>query len=98
MLDVTEAVRQYREASAEMQPLCRPDCRGLCSSCGMDLNLGDCNCDTGVIDSRWSGLQQWRDKEAESENGQDGRPKDMKGNEPYRARSRTRVTAGKGKD
>ncbi len=29
LLDLTEAVRQYREASVEMQPLCRPDCRGF---------------------------------------------------------------------
>lgn len=24
--------------------LCKEDCRGLCSSCGADLNEGDCNC------------------------------------------------------
>lgn len=37
-LDLSEAVRQYREVSLEMQPLCRPDCKGLCPSCGKDLN------------------------------------------------------------
>ena len=56
ILDLTEAVRQYREASLEMQPLCRPDCKGLCPRCGRDLNEGDCNCDSGVIDSRLAGL------------------------------------------
>jgi uncharacterized protein len=25
-----------------MVPLCRPDCRGLCASCGADLNDGPC--------------------------------------------------------
>lgn len=56
LLDLTEAVRQYREASAEMQPLCRPDCKGLCPRCGQDLNLGQCGCNTGPVDTRWAAL------------------------------------------
>jgi uncharacterized protein len=56
LLDLTEAIRQYREASAVMQPLCRPDCRGLCPRCGQDLNAGDCSCGAAPIDSRWSAL------------------------------------------
>ncbi len=56
MLDLTEAVRQYREASATMQPLCRPDCRGLCPQCGKDLNAGDCECDVVQEDSPWAAL------------------------------------------
>jgi uncharacterized protein len=57
MLDLTEAVRQYREASAVMQPLCRPDCQGLCPKCGQDRNTGECNCDAGLADDRWAALQ-----------------------------------------
>jgi uncharacterized protein len=56
LLDLTEAVRQYREVSLVMQPLCRPDCRGLCPECGQDLNQGDCDCRKGPIDHRWTGL------------------------------------------
>lgn len=56
ILDLTEAVRQYREASLEMQPLCRPDCKGLCPRCGRDLNEGECDCDSTVMDSRLAGL------------------------------------------
>ena len=56
LLDLTEAIRQYREASAVMKPLCRPDCRGLCSRCGHDLNTGDCACTAAPIDTRWSAL------------------------------------------
>ena len=55
-LDLTEAVRQYREAAGDMQPLCRPDCRGLCPRCGSNLNSGDCSCESGSIDSRWATL------------------------------------------
>ena len=55
-LDLTEAVRQYREACARMQPLCTANCRGLCPRCGNNLNHGDCSCETGPIDSRWATL------------------------------------------
>lgn len=60
ILDLTEAVRQYREVSLEMQPLCRPDCKGLCPECGSDLNLGKCQCDQGAVDTRWAGLAAFR--------------------------------------
>jgi uncharacterized protein len=60
MLDLTEAVRQYREVSGEMAPLCRPDCKGLCPTCGQDLNQGACDCDRESIDSRWQGLAALR--------------------------------------
>jgi uncharacterized protein len=59
-LDITEAVRQYREVAVVMQPLCRPDCRGLCPECGQDLNQGDCDCQKGPIDHRWADLAALR--------------------------------------
>lgn len=36
--------------------LCRPDCKGLCSSCGADLNLGPCGCKPAA-DPRWDALK-----------------------------------------
>jgi uncharacterized protein len=55
-IDITEAVRQYSETVAAMQPLCRPDCPGICPNCGQDLSLGTCSCDRTPIDSRWAAL------------------------------------------
>lgn len=55
-IDITEAVRQYTEMAAEMQPLCRPDCPGFCPECGQDLSIARCNCDRTPIDSRWAAL------------------------------------------
>jgi uncharacterized protein len=49
-------LRQYREVSRTIQPLCRPDCAGLCPTCGADLNQGPCQCGTAAVDERWSGL------------------------------------------
>ncbi len=36
--------------------LCRPDCKGLCSVCGADLNEGDCGCKPAA-DPRWDALK-----------------------------------------
>ena len=60
-LDLTEAVRQAVVLERPMQPLCRPDCRGLCPICGADLNETTCTCDDSLIDARWAKL---RDVEA----------------------------------
>ncbi|MCC6420515.1 MAG: DUF177 domain-containing protein [Gemmataceae bacterium] len=55
-IDITEAVRQYTEVAAAMQPLCRPDCPGICPECGQDLSLASCRCDRSPADSRWAAL------------------------------------------
>ena len=44
VIDLDEAIRQYRIASQLMQPLCRPDCKGLCPECGINLNAAVCSC------------------------------------------------------
>jgi DUF177 domain-containing protein len=55
-IDITEAVRQYSEMAAAMQPLCRADCPGICPECGQDLSVATCRCDRAPIDSRWMAL------------------------------------------
>lgn len=55
-IDITEAVRQYSETAAEMQPLCRPDCPGMCPECGQDLSMATCTCDRAPGDHRWAAL------------------------------------------
>jgi uncharacterized protein len=42
MLDLDEAIRQYAILESPLQPLCREDCRGLCTVCGVNLNLQGC--------------------------------------------------------
>ena len=56
ILDLTEAIRQYIITALPMKPLCKEDCAGLCSTCGKDLNLGDCGCKQEEIDPRWAEL------------------------------------------
>ncbi len=40
-----------------MQPLCKPDCRGLCPVCGVNLNTSSCSCSEDTIDPRWEKLK-----------------------------------------
>lgn len=56
LIDIREAVRQYSEVATAMQPLCSPDCPGLCPECGQDLSAGDCRCEREATDIRWSAL------------------------------------------
>jgi len=56
VLDLTEAVRQYRLTAEPLQPLCRPDCLGFCPRCGYDLNQGPCGCPDQETDARWTAL------------------------------------------
>jgi uncharacterized protein len=57
-VDLTEAIRQHVLLDIPMAMLCKEDCAGLCSQCGKDLNLGPCDCEPEVADSRFSVLQQ----------------------------------------
>jgi Predicted metal-binding, possibly nucleic acid-binding protein len=41
--------------------LCREDCKGLCSGCGINLNRGSCECNTQAVDSRLEILKQLLD-------------------------------------
>ena len=57
MLDLGEAVRQYKIMALPMNPVCRKDCSGLCPQCGRNLNQGTCDCAPLPADPRWAQLQ-----------------------------------------
>lgn len=41
-----------------MTYLCRADCKGLCPTCGKNLNEGPCGCNRREVDSRMAVLQK----------------------------------------
>jgi uncharacterized protein len=43
-----------------VQPVCREDCRGLCSRCGANLNLESCGCQDPHLDPRLTILRKLR--------------------------------------
>ena len=57
ILDLAEVVRQYLLLAVPPFPLCRQDCKGLCSHCGRDLNKGSCDCALEEINPQWSALE-----------------------------------------
>jgi uncharacterized protein len=57
LLDLGEALREYALLNLPMQPLCKPNCKGLCPTCGADLNLRDCGCRNEEADDRFAVLK-----------------------------------------
>ena len=41
-IDIDQIVRDAIGVEMPFAPLCRPDCRGLCPTCGGNRNLGEC--------------------------------------------------------
>jgi len=56
VLDLSEAIRQYAILEDPLRPLCDVNCRGLCSSCGANLNRGPCGCRPASGDEPASGF------------------------------------------
>ncbi len=55
-IDLEPMARDLIGLELPTSPLCRPDCAGLCSRCGADLNEGRCGC-AEESDPRWSALK-----------------------------------------
>ena len=56
LLDLAPVVREVVLLDSPSTPLCRPDCAGLCPTCGTNLNEGSCDCAPPPADPRWAGL------------------------------------------
>jgi uncharacterized protein len=67
-IDLEPMLRDAAGLSLPLNPLCRPDCAGLCARCGADLNEGACGCVEEVTDPRWDALGELRAK-LESQTG-----------------------------
>jgi len=59
-IDVRPAVREGWLLSVPAFVECRADCKGLCPTCGTDLNEGPCDCEPATTDARWDSLRQAR--------------------------------------
>jgi uncharacterized protein len=44
ILSLEEPLRQYALLAIPLKPMCRPDCQGLCATCGCNLNVSACKC------------------------------------------------------
>jgi len=62
ILDLTEAIRQYKVMALPMKPLCNEECAGICPTCGKNLNEGPCDCPSNEVDPRWAELLKLKNK------------------------------------
>ncbi len=65
-IDLSPLVRQLSLLEIPMQPFCRPDCKGLCTECGQNLNIDVCDCVTESIDPRLVKLQSLLESQSNS--------------------------------
>ncbi|MFL5575403.1 MAG: YceD family protein [Gemmatimonadaceae bacterium] len=56
-LDLRPAIREHWLLTVPGFVECRPDCKGLCPTCGADLNAGQCDCALAETDNRWDALR-----------------------------------------
>jgi uncharacterized protein len=62
-LDLAEPVREAISLAEPITLLCREDCRGLCPTCGVDLNnVTDHSHTEDAVDPRLAALAEWSDR------------------------------------
>lgn len=64
-LDLRELMKEQVLLSVQMKPLCKEDCKGICPSCGTDLNTGSCSCRSEKTDPRMAALSKYFEKRKE---------------------------------
>lgn len=58
-IDFTKEVEEQVLMEIPLKPLCREDCKGLCSTCGADLNAGGCECARSAAGFTFSALKDF---------------------------------------
>lgn len=62
-IDFAPIVGDYLFLEIPINPICQPDCKGLCLVCGNDLNNEECNHSQDGIDPRFKILERLLDEE-----------------------------------
>jgi len=61
-IDLEPMIRDAVTLALPLNPLCSRACKGLCGTCGTDLNLGSCECKQDDVDPRWAALSDLRQR------------------------------------
>lgn len=59
-IDLSHEIEEQVAMEIPMKPLCGDDCRGLCPTCGIDLNTGSCDCPDTSINLKFSALKDFK--------------------------------------
>ncbi len=65
-LETDPLLLEQLQLNVPMKPLCRPDCQGLCPTCGADRNEDACSCEERSADPRWAALAALKSRLEES--------------------------------
>lgn len=57
-IDMTETIRENLIFSEPFNQVCRDDCKGLCLTCGKNLNMETCSCTTEFLNPKFAVLQK----------------------------------------
>jgi uncharacterized protein len=57
-IDLEPLIREYALLEIPINPICKPDCKGLCPVCGQDLNIKDCGHRSDIDGSAFSTLKE----------------------------------------
>jgi uncharacterized protein len=61
-VDLREVVWEQICLDLPLKPVCRPDCAGLCPTCGVNRNGIECPCRSAEVDPRLAPLLDFRNK------------------------------------
>ena len=56
-IDIRPLLREYALLEIPINPICSPDCKGLCPVCGVNLNVTQCDHRTQTEDSPFAALK-----------------------------------------
>jgi len=56
-LNLAEPLLENILVAMPLHPLCNDDCKGLCPNCGIDRNVGTCQCAQPQFDTRFAALK-----------------------------------------
>jgi|AntRauTorckE6833_2_1112554.scaffolds.fasta_scaffold04747_3 uncharacterized protein len=59
-IDLRDEIQQQIVLALPVRPLCKKECKGLCSACGANLNTGECNCSNGNISMHFAALRDFK--------------------------------------
>lgn len=61
-IDLEPMLRDALVLALPLNPVHDEACKGLCATCGKNLNEGDCTCHVNDVDPRWAGLSALREQ------------------------------------
>lgn len=59
-IDLGDVITEQLQLQVPFQPLCKEGCKGMCSQCGADLNIGKCACSRLTKNNPFSVLSDFK--------------------------------------